>query len=116
MAGYNHIHLEELEELAKGNSQFMTRMLSACCQQLPGLLDQLEAALRDHDVELIKRTSHRMAPTFHYLGRKDLGEVLEALENYTEPESVLNEKAATLLAEARHVLSDACEALKTIQQ
>lgn len=99
-----HIHLEELEQLANGSRDFIIRMLETSIAQTPPLLEKLKTANGTKDLSVIAEAVHRMRPAFHYLGRPDISTLLEEIENLCEgnysgeinhrTEIVLNESIA----------------------
>ncbi|HEU4717821.1 MAG TPA: Hpt domain-containing protein [Bacteroidia bacterium] len=78
-----HINLAELRTLGHNDETFIRRMLQTCAEQSPGLLDGLKKATEENDTGAAAACAHRLRPTFHYLGRSDLSELLRAIEDGT---------------------------------
>lgn len=76
-----HIHLEELEQLSGGKKDFIIRMLDVALQNTPGLLENLNTAVNTGNNETINAAAHRLRPTFHYLGRMDICNLLDEIEH-----------------------------------
>lgn len=73
--------LTEIENLAGGDSVFITKMLETFSYTVPPFIERMKIALKDKNLSELSHIGHRLKPSFHYLGRPDLNALLGILEN-----------------------------------
>lgn len=114
MGAYKHLDLAELEGLAKGDQAFIRKMLESYCSQSPPFLEKLNNFLQNNDRENLRLAAHRLRPSFYYLGRADMAEILETIETTYDSMSddELKTKTTLVLQQATLMLAEAREALQ----
>lgn len=113
MSAYSHIHLGQLEQLSRGNRDFIVRMLQTCLKSIPEQIDVLQLSLKTDNREALQMAAHRLRPAFHYLGRADISAQLEQLEDKAiqADRDHLHETITTLTVQADQIVADARRAL-----
>jgi HPt (histidine-containing phosphotransfer) domain-containing protein len=114
MTGFKNFNTETLEQIAKGDDSFISKMLQAYCDQAPGLLETLQSALKEKNSAAIRSSAHRLRPSFHYLGRPDVSALLERIEMSAEtvPADQLMPLYDQVFTSASLMLDEANEALR----
>lgn len=73
--------LSELETLSGGDTGFILKMLSTFSVSVPPYIQKLKEALESKNLDAMAHIAHRLKPSFHYLGRPDLNQLLNRVEN-----------------------------------
>ncbi len=74
------LDLSYLREMSGDSTDFMVEMLEAFQKQTPLYMTDLEKAIADEDWKATSEFSHKIKPTFHYVGRSDLKEMMQTIE------------------------------------
>lgn len=81
MANPEQFNLAELESMASGDTSFIIKMLETFSYSVPPFIEKMKVALEEKDLTELAKLGHRLKPSFHYLGRPDLNELLAIIEN-----------------------------------
>ncbi|SFH46673.1 Hpt domain-containing protein [Pedobacter insulae] len=77
----NHpLDLSYLREMSGDSPEFMVEMLEVFQKQTPIYMADLENAIAAEDWKATSEFSHKIKPTFHYVGRDDLRELMQTIE------------------------------------
>ncbi|RXP45153.1 Hpt domain-containing protein [Lutibacter sp. HS1-25] len=60
--------LRKLEEIAKGNKQFVDKMIQLFIDETPKSVAELKSAYENGDYEKVKSIAHRIKPSIEILG------------------------------------------------
>jgi CheY-like chemotaxis protein/anti-sigma regulatory factor (Ser/Thr protein kinase) len=75
------VNLDYLTQLSGGDKAFERQILGQFLVQMPEELQQLEAAIKDKDFEVVKQTAHSLKSTVGYIGlSEELHPYLDRLE------------------------------------
>jgi CheY-like chemotaxis protein/HPt (histidine-containing phosphotransfer) domain-containing protein len=72
--------LSKLRSIAKGNETFTKNMIKLFCTEIPEALTSIDIAMTAGDIAEIKRTAHRIKPTFDTMGISSLQDPIHSLE------------------------------------
>ncbi|HMV10987.1 MAG TPA: response regulator [Cyclobacteriaceae bacterium] len=95
-------NLSKLEQLSHGDRQFLKKILTIFCTDVPAMLNQIQNSVQKSDVATLRSVSHQMKPTLENLGIDTLYEVIRTLEKTTNVNSEtvhLSEKLNDVLLE-----------------
>lgn len=81
MATPEQFNLAELETIAAGDQAFILKMLETFSFSVPPFVEKMKEALAAKNLPDLSKTGHRLKPSFHYLGRADLNQLLATIEN-----------------------------------
>jgi HPt (histidine-containing phosphotransfer) domain-containing protein len=73
--------LTELETLSNGDTAFILKMLSTFSISVPPYIQKMKDAMAAKNFSELANIAHRLKPSFHYLGRPDLNQLLNKVEN-----------------------------------
>jgi HPt (histidine-containing phosphotransfer) domain-containing protein len=105
-------NLDYLEELAKGNTEFIEDMISIFLAENPEELRELELAILQKDFELIQSVSHHMRSTISFVGLDPLvGNDLSEIEKWAIKKEQI-ENITVLFAKIKEVCQKAFFELK----
>jgi HPt (histidine-containing phosphotransfer) domain-containing protein len=74
------LDLTYLKEMAGDSPEFIIEMIDLFKTQTPIYLSELEDAISQKDWEKIASSAHKMKPTFTYVGREDVKNHLQEME------------------------------------
>lgn len=74
------LDLTYLKEMAGDSPEFIIEMIDLFKSQTPIYLSELEDAISQKDWEKIASSAHKMKPTFTYVGREDVKNHLQEME------------------------------------
>ena len=74
------IDLTYLKEVASENVEFMVDMIDLFVAQTPGYVEDLKKAIEQKDWEKIAQTSHKLKPTFTFMGIEVGRELMSSIE------------------------------------
>lgn len=74
------LDLTYLKEMAGDSPEFIIEMIDLFKAQTPIYLSELEDAISQKDWEKIASSAHKMKPTFTYVGREDVKNHLQEME------------------------------------
>ncbi|REK33715.1 MAG: response regulator [Bacteroidetes bacterium] len=106
------INLSYLKELAEGNDAFIIEMIEMFLNKTPLALDEMNENFKKQNWDELRKTAHRIKPSFGYIGLSDtqkaLAEIERLSENSTEPD-----KVQSLMKEVNHVCKSVFRQLQT---
>lgn len=76
------ISLAYLHDIADGSNEFMVEMIDIFLNQTPAYLNQIEQAILEKDWLTVAEISHKVRPTFAFIGVKEAIDVMASIENY----------------------------------
>lgn len=100
--------LSKLEQLSRGDKQFLRKILTIFSSDVPVMLNQLQNSVEQNDVTTIRSISHQLKPTLENLGINTLYDVIRALEKTTD----VNSETRALAERVQEVL---CEVLTKVR-
>jgi len=74
------LDLTYLREMSGDSTDFILEMLEAFQMQTPIYMADLEKAISDQNWKATSEFSHKIKPTFHYVGRDDLKDLMQTIE------------------------------------
>ena len=74
------LDLAYLREMSGDSTDFILEMLEAFQMQTPIYMADLEKAIADQNWKATSEFSHKIKPTFHYVGRDDLKDLMQTIE------------------------------------
>ncbi|RNL56612.1 Hpt domain-containing protein [Pedobacter jejuensis] len=78
----NHpLDLSYLKEMVGHDPEFMIEVLETFIEQTPFYMAELDDALLAKDLKKVANCAHKIKPTFCYVGRNDVKEFVQSLEN-----------------------------------
>ncbi|MDQ3111384.1 MAG: Hpt domain-containing protein [Bacteroidota bacterium] len=81
MENSEQFHTRELESMAGDDLPFIIKMLETFSFTVPPFIEKMKGASEAKDFTELKHIAHRLKPSFHYLGRPDLNQLLGIIEN-----------------------------------
>jgi HPt (histidine-containing phosphotransfer) domain-containing protein len=72
--------LEQLNAIAAGNEEFVTKMVNMFLDMTPALVDRIEAGLQIQDWAEVKSAAHKMKPSVDMMGITVLHDVVRGIE------------------------------------
>ena len=73
--------LQQLETLSSGDTAFIIKMVETFSLTIPPIVERMKIALDKKSIPELANIAHRLKPSFYYMGRMDLNELLEIVEN-----------------------------------
>jgi PAS domain S-box-containing protein len=86
--------LRNLVKISNGNQSLIRKMLLLFLEQTPGMLQQMEKALKEKNLQAISELAHKMKPSLDNLGIISLKEVVRKLEKAKDENLGLEEVKA----------------------
>ncbi|PCJ64067.1 MAG: hypothetical protein COA58_13855 [Bacteroidetes bacterium] len=83
--------LEQLNAIAAGNDDFVTKMVNMFLEMTPALVDRIEAGLQTQDWAEVRSAAHKMKPSVDMMGIKSLHDVVRGIEGNAKTESNLEQ-------------------------
>lgn len=74
------LDLGYLKEMVGENPDFMIEILDVFTEQTPIYLAELDKALEEGNWEKVGNSAHKIKPTFSYIGRDDLKDFVQVIE------------------------------------
>jgi HPt (histidine-containing phosphotransfer) domain-containing protein len=81
MENAEQFDLGELNILSGGDRDFLIKMLETFSGTIPPFIEKMKDALTAKNIADLANIGHRLKPSFHYLGRTDLTDLLGIIEN-----------------------------------
>jgi signal transduction histidine kinase/DNA-binding response OmpR family regulator len=97
--------LSKLRSIAKGNETFTKNMIKLFCTEIPEALRSIDIAMTAGDIAEIKRTAHRIKPTFDTMGISSLYAPVRDLEQIR----VIDNDARGMLERMKQVCEEVIE-------
>ena len=79
---YRVIDTDRLKTFAGNDPKFMRQVIEIFLKRTPEYMKELRAAVKDKDWKNIKMMSHKLKPTFTYVGMEDFTELVGSIEQY----------------------------------
>jgi HPt (histidine-containing phosphotransfer) domain-containing protein len=105
------LDLAYLREMSGDSTDFILEMLEAFQMQTPIYMADLEKAIADQNWKSTSEFSHKIKPTFHYVGRDDLKELMQTIERSSR-EGVNIEQIPDHFATAKRLVARLYEQLE----
>lgn len=97
--------LSKLRTIAKGNESFIKNMIKLFCTEIPDALISMDVAMTIGDIDEIRRTAHRIKPTFDTMGIASLYAPIRDLEQIR----IIDHDARGILASMKEVCEEVIE-------
>ena len=75
------LDLAYLIEMSGGSAEFMLEIFDAFLEQTPGYMENLANAILAENWKAVAAFAHKIKPTFFYIGRADVRDYVQILEN-----------------------------------
>lgn len=79
--GYKFINLNILYDLADGDEAFLHEILKGYLEIVPGSIRKLQNIFEQNNLKELAFSAHRLKSSFRFLGAKEVGELLEKIED-----------------------------------
>ena len=93
---HKHIDLDYLKQISNGSNEFIYQMISVFIDEVPGEISNLEQHLANKDWKALRATAHKMKPSYSFMGVKELEEMVNAVEEFSDTESRQGELAGLI--------------------
>jgi HPt (histidine-containing phosphotransfer) domain-containing protein len=103
--------LDQLNAIAAGNEEFVTKMVNMFLEMTPGLEGRIEAGLQTQDWAEVQSAAHKMKPSVDMMGIKSLHDVVRGIESNAKTETNL-EEVPELYFKLKEVLDQVYEQLR----
>ncbi|MBS1510963.1 MAG: PAS domain S-box protein [Bacteroidetes bacterium] len=107
--------LSKLNEIARGNTSFVDKMVKLFIEQMPVALEEIKAAYLEKNFEAIKKIAHRIKPSIDNMGISTLKTEIREIESMAT-ESNHNGRLVQLIQLLESTLTKVLEELKKIMQ
>ena len=84
-------NLSQLEAIASGNDDFVTKMVNMFLEMTPTLVDRIRTGISSEDWIEVRSASHKMKPSIDLMGIKSLHSVVRSIELNAKTESNLDQ-------------------------
>jgi HPt (histidine-containing phosphotransfer) domain-containing protein len=74
------LNLAYLQDIADGNAEFMIEMIDIFLKQTPAYLAEIDEALHVEDWRTVAEISHKIRPTFAFIGADDTKDEMAKIE------------------------------------
>ena len=81
--------LEQLNAIAAGNADFVSKMVDMFLDMTPELVSRIETGLQAEDWTEVRSAAHKMKPSIDMMGIKSLHHVVRSIETNAKTESNL---------------------------
>lgn len=105
--------LQQLNDIAAGNEEFVTKMVHMFLEMTPALVERIEAGLQTQDWIEVRSAAHKMKPSVDMMGIKSLYEVVREIEGNAKTETNL-EQIPELYFKLSETLDDVYTQLRNI--
>ena len=113
------LDLSYLKEMSGDSADFMIEMLDTLAVQIPLYLDDLLNAVAAKDWKATAGFAHKLKPTFYYVGREDVRDYIQVIENNAKELVNLNHMPDALQEikqELQHILVQVAKAKDELTQ
>jgi HPt (histidine-containing phosphotransfer) domain-containing protein len=83
--------LEQLNSIAAGNADFVTKMVKKFLDLTPGLVDRIEAGFQTQDWAEVRFAAHKMKPSVDMMGISSLRDIVRRIEGNAKAETNLKQ-------------------------
>jgi CheY-like chemotaxis protein len=73
-------NLDYIIQFSKGNDNFVRKMITLFCEQMPDAVGEIRAALAEKDLETVRQVAHRIKPNIVNFGIGDLKQDIRSIE------------------------------------
>ncbi len=74
-------NLDFLKEISENNEQFFREFIQMFLTNTPKSIEEIESAISSNDFEKIRQASHKIKPSFNYVGLKELSSAAAKIED-----------------------------------
>ncbi|MBC7654204.1 MAG: PAS domain S-box protein [Oligoflexus sp.] len=97
--------LAQIQEISRGNSDFVEKMISLFIDQTPKSVQEIKSAYQNQDFDTVRKIAHRMKPSLLNLGIKSLGNVITDIEHHSKDDQT-SKKLEGLIDKVESVLEE----------
>jgi len=73
-------NLKQLEDLSDGNKEFILEIVTLFILEIPSLIESIEKALEENNIEALSKISHKIKPSIDLFGIKSITKDIRILE------------------------------------
>lgn len=106
--------LEQLNAIAAGNQEFVTKMVNMFLEMTPALVERIEGGLQIKDWAEVRSAAHKMKPSVDMMGITTLHNVVRGIEGNAKTETNL-EQIPELYFKLSETLEEVYEQLRNIE-
>lgn len=106
-------NLSKLNEIARGNNSFITKMIKIFTDQMPGNIKEMNKCYAQKDLRSMGAIAHKMKPSIDNMGIHSLKETIREIEKYGQTEEN-NKSIPNLLNKTEKTILQVIEQLKHI--
>lgn len=108
------VNIDYLRQLSKGNTRFVEEMIRIFLSENPEEIRTLELAVRKHDYDLVKATTHKLRSTLPYIGLDKLveNEISEIEDLATNRRDI--DRIQELCLKVKGICDQACQELQPV--
>jgi len=110
-----HIDLTYLKELSNGSNKFINQMITIFLKETPVAIDNVEKYLNTSNWDALRAAVHKIKPSFSFMGIKELEEVINSVERYSETKTNLDQIPA-MISKIKSVLKMAIQELEVAKK
>lgn len=85
-----HTDLSYLRSISRGSKEFIVKLINSFITQTSAEIEKLKQHLQAQNWEGVYATAHKMKPSFHFVGLKELKEPIQNIETYAKEKSNLS--------------------------
>lgn len=101
--------LDKINEMADGDTEFISSVISVFLEEVPGDMEALESAVNQKDYENVYKLAHKIKPNVDLLGMEQTKEIaleIETLGKSVENGKVIEEKFPILKRDVDQVVAE----------
>jgi PAS domain S-box-containing protein len=91
-----HINLDFLKEISDGNEAFFKEFIQLFLTSAPKTIEEMQKWHSESNWENLRQISHKIKPSFNYIGLKELNQAAAKIEEYSRKQENLNEIPALI--------------------
>ncbi len=108
---YTLYDLQNLNEMSRGNTGFVQKMLHLFVETTPQYLEQINTLYEERDIVGIKKVAHKMKPSIGNMGIIAIKQDIRDIEHFDD-EGQSQENLKVLIEKVNRILSDVVKQLK----
>jgi len=105
--------LSKLEKIARGNQQFIDKMVQLFIDQTPKYVEELKSAYKKGDYSIVKAVAHKIKPSIDTMGIDILKDEIRAIEKNAELLKS-SEQMEKLISKLDSVINEVVDSLKQL--
>jgi len=110
---YKHVDIHQLNEMADGNSAFISNLIQMFFRQIPSFSEQLDSLLQQGNYYAIGKLAHKIKGSASMVGVTSLVGPMRELESWAK-QGVDSERCLKLISEFKNISGEAIDELTLI--